>query len=61
MLNNSRGQSTLEYIILMTAVVVAIIAFVVSSGSPFRNALNDTLKSGTTTMVDMANRINGMF
>ncbi len=57
MMKNKQGQSTLEYIILMTAVVVAVIAFVVSSDSPFKKALNSTLNSGTGTMNDMGHRI----
>ena len=61
MLKNKRGQSTLEYIILMTAVVVAIIAFVVKGDSPFKNALNSTLTSGTNGMSLMANNISKTF
>ena len=50
MLKNKRGQSTLEYIILMTAVVVAIVAFVNSPSSPFRQSLNQTLLSSVNAM-----------
>jgi hypothetical protein len=38
-----KGQSTLEYIILVTAVIVVIISFLVSPSSPFKNQLNTTL------------------
>lgn len=61
MLKNRKGQSTLEYIILMTAVIVAIIAFVVSPTSPFKRALNGTLESGTNTMNAMGHLINSTF
>ena len=61
MLKNRKGQSTLEYIILMTAVVVAIIAFVVSPSSPFKTALNQTLNSGIQTMNGMGPRVGLTF
>jgi uncharacterized protein (UPF0333 family) len=61
MLKNKRGQSTLEYIILMTAVVVVIIAFVISPNSPFKTAMNTTLNSGTQMMMSMGNQINTTF
>ena len=57
MLKNKKGQSTLEYIILMTAVVVAIIAFVVKGDSPFKQSLNATLNSATTEMQSMGGKI----
>ncbi|MBF0386481.1 MAG: class III signal peptide-containing protein [Candidatus Omnitrophica bacterium] len=56
-----KGQSTLEYIILMTAVVIAIIAFVGSNSSPFRTALNSTLTSSTNTMNEMGGKIGTTF
>ncbi len=61
MLKNKRGQSTLEYIILMTAVVVAIIAFVISPNSPFKTALNDTLKGGMNAMNVQGAKIGTVF
>jgi hypothetical protein len=51
MVKNKKGQSTLEYIILVTAVIVVIISFLVSPASPFRTQLNTTLNS-TIGMVD---------
>jgi len=51
MVKNKKGQSTLEYIILVTAVIVVIISFLVSSASPFRVQLNKTI-NGTVSMMD---------
>lgn len=44
------GQSTIEYILLVTAVIGVIIALTATSGSPFRTKLNSTI---TTTMGGM--------
>jgi|GEM_PF-1266385 len=48
-----KGQSTVEYIILVAAVIGAILIF---SGS-FRTAFKNTLESGTNGMENMANRL----
>ena len=56
MLKNRRGQSTLEYIILVTAVVAALLVFLPGN---FRTAFDTTLDSTTNSMVDMGNRIAG--
>ena len=52
-----KGQSTVEYIVLAAAVIAAIIFFVVGANSPFRQAYNRTLISGTNGMEEMANRL----
>ena len=57
MLRNKKGQSTIEYIILLAGVIAILIAFVGSSDSPFSKALNDTFNQATDGMVDMANRL----
>ena len=51
------GQSTVEYILLFTAVVGVLIAFLIGTGSPFYTKVNQTLSSGTEGMQDMANRL----
>ena len=51
------GQSTVEYILLFTAVVAVLIAFLISPTSPFHSRVNETLTTGTDGMVDMANRL----
>ena len=50
-----KGQSTVEYIVLVAGVIAAILIFVPNT---FRNALNTTLNSTTNTMTNMAGRIN---
>ena len=51
------GQSTVEYLLLFTAVVAILIAFLISPSSPFHQRVNQTLTEGTDGMVDMANRL----
>lgn len=53
---DKKGQSTLEYIILVTGVVAIIIVFA-GPGGIFPSALNRTLEQGTNGMEDMANRL----
>lgn len=52
-----KGQSTVEYIILVAAVIAVILLFVGGTNSPFRAAFNETLTTGTNGMVNMANRL----
>jgi len=49
-----KGQSTIEYIILVAAIIGALLAFLPGT---FRNAYEATLNSGTNGMEDMANRL----
>ena len=51
---SNTGQSTVEYIILVTAVIAVIIFFVLSPASPFRSKLGNTLETGTNGMLDKA-------
>ncbi len=51
-----KGQSTLEYIIMITGVIAVLILFLGPSGI-FRTAYNTTLAQGTNGMTDMANRL----
>jgi uncharacterized protein (UPF0333 family) len=53
-----KGQSTLEYIILVTGVIVILIAFLKPDGI-FNKAFNSTLSSGTNGMQNMADRLAG--
>ena len=57
MLKNRKGQSTLEYIILVTAVIAVVIVFL-GPGSPFRNRVNQALDEVSNRMTDMSNRIS---
>ena len=51
-----KGQSTVEYIILVAAVLAALIVFLGPNG-PFKKAFNATIAQGTNGMQDMANRL----
>lgn len=53
-----KGQSTLEYIILVTGVVVVLILFLGPTG-PFATAFNKTMTYGTNGMDSMANKMSG--
>ncbi|OGX27573.1 MAG: hypothetical protein A2787_05515 [Omnitrophica WOR_2 bacterium RIFCSPHIGHO2_01_FULL_48_9] len=53
---NKKGQSTLEYIILVTGVIAIIIVFA-GPGGLFSQSLNRTLGQGTNGMEDMSNRL----
>ncbi len=58
-IKNKKGQSTVEYVLLMTAVVVVIIAFVTSNKSgSFQAQLNSTLNSAAQEMNTMAGRLS---
>jgi hypothetical protein len=54
--NKRKGQSTLEYIVLVTGVIVVLIIFLGPTGV-FRSSYNKTLSSGTNGMEDMAGRL----
>ena len=55
MLNNKKGQSTLEYIILVTAVVAVLLVFLGPNGF-FQKSFNSTLSDVSSTMNMMSNR-----
>jgi hypothetical protein len=52
-----KGQSTLEYIILVTGVIAILIVFLRPGGGLFNTAFNQTLATGTDGMTNMANRL----
>lgn len=49
-----KGQSTIEYIILVAAVIAAILVFVPGT---FKSAFNETLRQGSNGMIEIANRL----
>jgi hypothetical protein len=51
-----KGQSTIEYIVLVTGVIAILIVFL-GSGGIFQSAYNRALQQGTNGMEDMANRL----
>ena len=57
MLKSKKGQSTLEYIILVAGGIVVIIAFVAGSDSPFGQAFNRALNTATDGMESMADAL----
>jgi uncharacterized protein (UPF0333 family) len=58
-IKNKRGQSTVEYILLMTAVVAVIIGFVATQNGGFQTQLNSTLGSAANQMTEMSGRLSG--
>jgi len=58
MLKNQKGQSTVEYVVLVAVIIVVILGFL-RVGGPFQNALNGTFQQATNGMEDMANRLAG--
>ena len=53
-----KGQSTVEYIVLVSAVIGVLILFLVNNNSPFRTSLNTTLDTVSRGMTNMADRMN---
>ena len=56
-LKDRMGQSTVEYIVLVSAVIAVIIVFMVSPNSPFKTKLNGTLNSMSESMEKMSIRM----
>ena len=51
-----QGQSTVEYIVLVAAVIAALIVFL-KPGGFFAQSVNKTLQSATQSMNKMSNRL----
>ena len=51
-----KGQSTIEYLVLVTGVIAAMIVFLGVNG-PFQKSYNSTLVAGTNGMLNMAQRL----
>ncbi|HPD84624.1 MAG TPA: class III signal peptide-containing protein [Candidatus Omnitrophota bacterium] len=56
--SRKRGQSTMEYLILVAGVIAILIVFLKPSGV-FRTALNSTYQDASQGMENMANRLKG--
>lgn len=52
-----KGQSTVEYIILVAAVLAVLIIFL-RPGGPFSNTFNSALNNSTGSMAVMGTRLN---
>lgn len=51
-----RGQSTIEYVLVVAAVIVAVLVFLSRNGI-FQNALNATYDTNINSMLNAAERI----
>ena len=56
MLRSKKGQSTVEYLILVAGVIAVVVVFVGKNGI-FQTALNKTYNTATTGMEGMAARL----
>ena len=54
---NKKGQSTVEYVLLVTAVVSVMIVFATNKDHGFQQQLNSTLNTAASDMNDMADRL----
>ena len=55
-IKNKRGQSTVEYVLLVTAVLAVIIALVATPKSGFRNQMNQTLNGAISEVGVLGDR-----
>ncbi len=53
-----KGQSTVEYLVVVAGVIAALIVFL-APGGPFNTEFGKALNAGTDGMVNMANRLRG--
>lgn len=56
-----KAQSTLEYVILATAVIVVILFLVLSDNSPFKSTLNTTLNTSIGHMNTLSTKLGEMY
>lgn len=61
MKKNVKAQSTLEYVILATAVIVVILFLVLSDNSPFKSTLNSTLNTSIGHMNTLSGKLGNMY
>lgn len=53
-----KGQSTVEYILLITAVILVVVLFTTSQGpGSFQNGLNQVFNQSTQDMLNVATRL----
>ena len=55
---NKKGQSTVEYLLLVTAVLGVFIVLLVRNDSIFKQRVTNTFNIATSDMVDIANRLS---
>ncbi len=56
-MKNIKGQSTVEYVLLVTAVVGVIILFTTGNNNLFQKRLNSVLNETTNSMIGMSHRL----
>ena len=56
-LRNRSGQSTVEYILLVTAVIGVMIFFLTKPNTGLQSKLSNTLNASSESMSNMANRL----
>ena len=54
---DKKGQSTVEYLLLVAAIITVLILFLKPDG-PFAKSYNDALTKGSSGMEQMANRLS---
>jgi hypothetical protein len=54
---SSKGQSTVEYILLVTAVIAVIILFTTGKNNLFQQRLNSVLNTTTQDMLNVASHL----
>jgi len=58
---NKRGQSTVEYVLLVAAVIAVMIAFTTNKTTGLQQHLNATLDSATGQMDTMSDKFAGAY
>ncbi|MBI3314565.1 MAG: hypothetical protein HYZ86_01305 [Candidatus Omnitrophica bacterium] len=58
MLKKKRGQSTVEYVLLATAVIAVMIAFATTKETGLQKKLTDTLGTSANTIGNMTDRLH---
>lgn len=56
-----KGQSTLEYIVLVTGVIAILLFFLNPTTGVFNTRFNQTLGDATGSMTNMAGRLNSSY
>jgi Flp pilus assembly pilin Flp len=60
-INHKRGQSTVEYILLVTAVIAVMIVFATSKDKGLQGKLSNTLNETSTQITNMSDRLDNSY
>ncbi|MDE2221696.1 MAG: class III signal peptide-containing protein [Candidatus Omnitrophica bacterium] len=58
-IKNKTGQITVEYILVVTAVLIVIVAFVSNKNGPFQKQMNVTLNTALTEVNGESDQLSG--